>query len=223
MDIIDVNGRKSINIASVGIDARVGIDVHKYSKLPLIGGAGGYIVSLAVNLLKGVNRPFTITTDEGTVTGKFALVCACNGQYYGGGFHPTGDARPDDGILDILIINKVSYFTIARLLGAYANGRYAEYPEIIRYVAGRHLKIEAEKEFSVNVDGEALYTKSVSMRLIPGGVNFIYPKGCKRVGEAVKKKRNPDQSRVIWRYNEIRPVFSDFIFKNEQNNYCTLA
>ncbi len=186
MDIIDVNGRKCLNIASVGIDARVGIDVHKYSQLPVIGGAGGYVISLLVNVIKGINKHYTVTTDEGSTTGKFALICACNGQYYGGGFHPTGAATPEDGVLDMLIVKKVSRFTLARLLKYYASGRYADYPEYIRYEAGRHLKIEDEREFSVSIDGEALYTKRAVFKLIPGGVNFIYPRGCRKVSEIVK-------------------------------------
>jgi len=49
IDLIDCNGRYGISICSVGIDARVGRDVHKYSKIPLIGGATGYVISLLVN------------------------------------------------------------------------------------------------------------------------------------------------------------------------------
>ena len=185
MDIIDVNGRKCVNIASVGIDARVGIDVHKYSSLPLIGGAGGYVLSLVINVIKGINRHYTVTTDQGSTEGKFALISACNGQYYGGGFNPTRTATPEDGVLDMLIVKKVSRITLARLLKYYASGRYAEYPEYIRYEAGRHLKIEDEREFSVSIDGEAMYTRCAVIKLIPGGVNFIYPKGCRKVSEIV--------------------------------------
>ena len=56
IDLIDCNGRWCANICSVGIDARIGNDVHKYSGLPLIGGAAGYVVSTVVNLFKGINR-----------------------------------------------------------------------------------------------------------------------------------------------------------------------
>ena len=190
MDIIDVNGRKSLNIASIGIDARVGIDVHKYSQLPVVGGAGGYVISLIVNVIKGINRHFRVTTDEGTVDGKFALISACNGQYYGGGFNPTRIAVPDDGVMDMLIVKDVSRFTLARLLKFYASGQYARFPEIIHYVGGRHLTVEDDREFSVSIDGEAMYTKCAKLRLIPGGVNFIYPKGCHKVGELVKTAAN---------------------------------
>lgn len=185
MDIMDVNGRKCVNIASVGIDARVGIDVHKYSKLPVIGGVGGYVISLIVNVVKGINRHFKITVEGQELEGEFALISACNGQYYGGGFNPTRTAVPDDGALDMLIVNKVSRFTLARLLKYYASGQYAKYPEIIKYVTGRRLKVEDEKEFSVSIDGEAIYTKCANIRLIPGGVNFIYPRGCRKVSEIV--------------------------------------
>lgn len=185
MDILDVNGRKCLNIASVGIDARVGIDVHKYSKLPVIGGAGGYVISLVVNVVKGINRHFKITVEGEELDGDFALIAACNGQYYGGGFNPTKTAVPDDGRLDMLIVNKVSRFTLARLLKDYASGQYAKYPELIKYVAGRRIKIEDEQEFSVSIDGEAMFTKCANIRLIPGGVNFIYPRGCRKVSEIV--------------------------------------
>ena len=80
LDLIDVNGRKCLDIASVGIDARIGTDVHKYSKLPLIGGKTAYITSMVANIFKGINRVFTFITEEGELKGKFALACVCNGQ-----------------------------------------------------------------------------------------------------------------------------------------------
>ena len=39
IDVIECNGRYSVNICSMGLDARVGTDVHKYSGMPLVGGA----------------------------------------------------------------------------------------------------------------------------------------------------------------------------------------
>ncbi|NMA24962.1 MAG: lipid kinase, partial [Clostridiales bacterium] len=92
-------GRFGINICSVGIDARIGTDVHKYSHIPLIGGATGYIVSMFVNLLRGINQRLKISTHNMNLNGSFALVCACNGRFYGGGFNPVPEALPDDGIL----------------------------------------------------------------------------------------------------------------------------
>ena len=99
IDLIDCNGRFSGNICSVGIDARIGADVHKYSRIPLIGGAAGYVVSLLVNVFKGIASPMRVRSGDFSAEGKHSLVCACNGRYYGGGFHPSRNARPDDGEL----------------------------------------------------------------------------------------------------------------------------
>ena len=175
LDVIDCNGRYSMNICSVGIDARIGTDVHKYSKIPMVGGATGYVTSLAVNLVKGIKENLRVICNGKLFYGDMTLICACNGSYYGGGFHPVPEARPDDGIMDILIVKGVSHLTFLRLVGDYAKGKYAKYPDYINYMSSDCLEIEADKEIVVNVDGEAVYSKKIRIKLIPGGVNFIVP------------------------------------------------
>ena len=177
IDLIDCNGRMSANICSVGIDARIGTEVHKYSGLPLIGGAGGYIVSAVVNVFKGINRPMMVRVGDYSAKGDYALLCACNGRYYGGGFNPSPDARPDDGILDIFVVRKVSLFTLARLIGQYAAGKADRYPKVIRHLKGDSLHIEFEEENVINIDGEAMYAKTVDMKLLPAALRLIVPKG----------------------------------------------
>ena len=179
IDLIDCNGRYGISICSVGIDARVGRDVHKYSKIPLIGGATGYVISLLVNVLKGVGQKFRVTTETETIEKDLALVCACNGRYYGGGFNPVPDAIPDDGILEYLIIDAVSRLKVAQVVGMYAKGRFREIKDHITYVRGGFMEIEGDREFVVNIDGETIVTDKVSFNIVPKGVNFIFPLGMK--------------------------------------------
>ena len=176
LDAIDCNGRVSINICSVGIDARIGTDVHKYSSLPLLGGKGSYITSAAVNLVKGVKQPLRVACGGKLYHGEMSLICACNGSYYGGGFHPVPEARPDDGVLDFLIVKGVSRLGFVRLVGAYAKGKYAEMPQVITHVRGDSIDIESDETLAVNVDGELIFGRKVSMKLLPGAVNFLFPK-----------------------------------------------
>lgn len=177
LDIIDVNGRKCIDIASVGIDARVGTEGCKYKNLPIIGNKGAYVISLIVNLFKGISSTLVVTPqNEKSIMGKFTLVCVCNGRYYGGGFNPTKTAMPNDGVLDMLIVKGVSIFTLAGLIGKYAKGEYYNYPKLIKYVGGTKMIIESEKAMTINVDGEPIYAKRAEFKLVPQGVNFIFPK-----------------------------------------------
>ncbi len=177
IDLIDCNGRWGANICSVGIDARIGTDVHRYSSLPLVGGSTAYVVSAAVNMFRGISRPMRIRCGDYTAEGKHALVCACNGQYYGGGFHPSLTARPDDGKLDIFAAGRVNLFQFAALIGKYAAGRAAEMTKLVAHLQGDSLEIDFEKEDVVNVDGEALFTDRVRMRLVPGAMRLIVPRG----------------------------------------------
>ena len=177
IDLIDCSGRYSANICSVGIDARIGTDVHTYSKLPLVHGASAYVVSAIVNMFRGISRPMRVRCGDFSAEGKHTLICACNGQYYGGGFHPSLTARLDDGVLDFFIAKKVNIVQFAALIGKYAAGKASEMKRIVTHLQGDELEIFFEKEDVVNVDGEALFTDHVRMKLIPGALRLIVPKG----------------------------------------------
>lgn len=175
IDLMYCNGRACINICSVGIDARIGADVHKYSSLPLVGGATGYVVSTMVNLVKGIRQHARVSCSGRVYDGDLTLACACNGRFYGGGFNPVPEARPDDGLIDFLIVPGVTRAKFIRLVGQYARGRYAMYPELIRHVRGGRMEIVSPREIVVNVDGEAMYAKRVEISVRPGAVEFIFP------------------------------------------------
>ena len=68
-------------------------------------GKGAYILSLIENIfLKGICRPMEVQMGPVHYSGPTAIVCVCNGRYYGGGFMPVADAMPDDGVLDICLL-----------------------------------------------------------------------------------------------------------------------
>ena len=188
IDLIECNGRYSANICSVGIDARIGTQVHNYSKIPLIGGATGYVVSTVVNIIKGISRNMRIRSGDFYAQGKHTLVCACNGRFYGGGFNPSLDARPDDGIMDVFIVKEVGLFTLARLIGMYAKGRADEMPEYATHLRTDRIDISFDEDNVINIDGEAVFAKELSMRLIPGAVRLVVPRGLTFFGPAPRQE-----------------------------------
>jgi len=177
IDLISCNGRWCANICSVGIDARIGADVHKYSKLPLIGGAAAYVVSAVVNVFKGINTSMRVRVGDFASEGRHALVCACNGRYYGGGFNPSIDARPDDGLLEIYVVKEVSLAMLPFLIGKYAGGRADELPKYVTHLKGRSLSISFDEENVINIDGEAIFAKDVEMNLHPSAARLVVPRG----------------------------------------------
>ena len=175
VDLIKVNDRYSINICSVGIDARIGTDVHKYIHIPLIGGSFGYIVSLVVNLVKGITQRLVIHTQDQTYSGCFSLVCACNGRFYGGGFNPVPDAIPDDGIIEFLVIKDMSRLKFLQIVKKYAAGKYKQLSDYITHIRSDAMQIQSETDIAINVDGELMVGKEILFSMHHRGINFVFP------------------------------------------------
>ena len=177
-DLIECNGKYAVNILSMGLDARIGTEMAQYKRLPLVSGQGAYLISTVVNLIKGISRRFVITLDDGTrLDDRFTLICACNGRWYGGGFNPVPDAEPDDGLLEVLVVKKVSLLTASRVIGQYKAGQYRQLPDLISHYRCKSLTIACEKPSVVNVDGETIFTDAAKITALPRALRFFYPRG----------------------------------------------
>ena len=179
-DLMDCNGRLGIGVVCAGVDARVAADVHHYKALPLVGGTGAYVLSLAVNVLfRRLTRPVDLRMGPHHLTGENTLICICNGRYYGGGFMPVGEAMPDDGVLDMLVVPKVSRFTFLRLIGKYSTGHYREYPQLIYPHHGQEIRYASltGRDVTTVVDGEVMRAPAFTVKLSDKRVNFFYPAG----------------------------------------------
>ena len=177
-DLIRCNDTYALNILSIGLDARIGTDVARFKRLPLVNGKGAYLLSTLVNILHGISEPYVVTLEDGeTVDAEQTMICVCNGRWYGGGFNPVPEAEPDDGLLDVLLVKKVTLLQAAGVIGYYKKGRYADYPALIRHVKCRSLRIRSRREVVVNVDGEAIHTTDAHIELIPQAIRFFYPRG----------------------------------------------
>ena len=176
IDLIAVNDRWSINIASIGVDARIAVEAQQYKRLPGVTGSGAYLISVVTNLFKGIRRPYEIDIDGERFSGEQTLLCVCNGRYYGGGMCPMPDAEPDDGLLDVLLVRGVGVPTFAKLFGKYKSGGYAELPEYVRHFRAKTVTVRANEESVVNLDGEGYRAAEVRFAVRPNALRFFYPK-----------------------------------------------
>ena len=180
MDVIEVNGRYALTIACSGIDARVAADVHKYSESPLLDGKSSYIVSLLVNFFfKGIGSHWKVEMDGEEMEGDWSLVSVCNGRYYGGGFMPVAEARMDDGVLNTLVVQKVTRRAFIRFVGPYSKGEYYKFPHLAQCYTPKVVRITSEKPDIVTcLDGETFQGSEVTIRLADKKLNFFGPAGC---------------------------------------------
>ena len=176
-DMIRCNEDLALNICSVGLDARIAHDVARYKRLPLLSGFRAYALSTVVNTVKGISEHYVVELDGQRIDGDQTLICACNGRFYGGGFCPVPEADPTDGMLDVLVITKVSRLKVASVVGKYKDGKYADYPHLIRHYKTRHLRILCDRPTGINLDGELRTAKDVSFSVAEEKLRFFYPRG----------------------------------------------
>lgn len=176
-DLIRCNDDYALNICSVGLDARIGTDVARYKRLPLLQGFRAYAVSTVVNVIRGIAEHYVVEINGERIDGEQTFVCVCNGRYYGGGFNPVPEADPADGLLEVLLVKKVSRAQVPLVIGKYKNGRYRELPKLIRHFRTDHLRILCDGPTPINLDGELRTARQMDISLAGEKLRFFYPKG----------------------------------------------
>ena len=106
--------------------------------------------------------------DGERIDARQTMICVCNGRWYGGGFNPVPDAELDDGLLDVVIVEKVERKKlISRLIGL-MQGKILSFPET-RFFRASSVSFSAP-DMRVNVDGEIVREETVSARILPGAL-----------------------------------------------------
>ena len=176
-DLIRCNDDYALNICSVGLDARIGTDVARYKRIPLLHGFRAYAASTVVNVVRGIAEHYVVEINGERIDDELTFVCVCNGRFYGGGFNPVPEADPADGVLDVLLVKKVSRLQVPAVIGKYKNGRYRELAQLIRHIPTDHVRILCDKPTAINLDGELRTAQVVDISLAKEKVRFFYPKG----------------------------------------------
>lgn len=129
IDLIKFGDRYSANILNVGFDCDVVATTEKLKKLKLVKGGIAYAFGVLFTIFKKIGKDLEIefTLEDGTVEyekGKFLLCAVANGKYYGGGFKCAPNAELDDGLLDVILVKKISRLRFATFVGGYKKGTH---------------------------------------------------------------------------------------------------
>lgn len=176
-DLIKVNDDYSLNICSVGLDARIGTDVSNYKRFPLLQGFRAYAVSTVINVIRGIGEHYVVELNGERIDGEQTMICVCNGRFYGGGFNPVPEADPTDGLLDVLVVKKVRRLQVPGVVGKYKAGKYRQLPQLVRHFRTDRLMIHADRLTPINLDGELRRAKDISISVAGEKVRFFYPRG----------------------------------------------
>ncbi len=172
MDLGRVGDRLFLNVAGVGIDAQVAMEINL--NFTHLTGPAAYLAALVKVLSYYRNAPVLLEVDGEVVEERVMLVAVGNGQYYGGGMRIVPPARVDDGWFHLCIVGDASPLETISTLPRLFNGSHLSHPKV-RCLKGQRVSISSPVDLAIHADGEVVGSLPVEFSLQPAGVRVWGP------------------------------------------------
>lgn len=151
-------------VVSLGFDALVN---ERANRISYLSGKSKYVIAMLQVLAVFKAMKFTITIDGKRIERDAMLVAIANGPNYGGGMKIHPRANHEDGLLNLVILNKVSLFTLITVFPRVYNGSHLSH-RAVELLEGREISIDADaKAFA---DGEYIDSLPVTAKVEPGAL-----------------------------------------------------
>ncbi len=171
-DLIKANGRYACTVAAVGYDAEVTAQVDR-SRLPL-PGIGAYLWAVVSKFLTYRPPELEVAWDQGRRQGPLLLAAVANTPTYGDAIPIVPHAKPDDGRLDICLVDALGFLRMLRCLPKLLKGSHGELPEV-SFVSTAKVTISSQERVEVWADGEPLGATPITMQVAPGALTVMPP------------------------------------------------
>jgi YegS/Rv2252/BmrU family lipid kinase len=172
IDVGEANGERFVCIASVGFDSEAN---RIANRARLVRGNLVYAYAALRALAAWKPARFTVTLDGEAHRFTGYTVAAANTLAYGGGMLIAPDARPDDGLFDVVMCSEVGKMRFLRSLPKVFKGEHVENDEVTVLRAAQ-VEISASRPFAVYADGEHLTDLPAKLRLLNASLRVIVPR-----------------------------------------------
>ncbi|MEV0349711.1 YegS/Rv2252/BmrU family lipid kinase [Nonomuraea sp. NPDC050680] len=156
-------------VVCCGFDSRVNERANGLTWPP---GMAKYLLATVQELRRFRPIPFRLTFDDGEPIEREAMLVAVgNTSSYGAGMRVCPDARPDDGLLDVMILEAVSTAEFVRVFPSVYRGSHVRHEAVsVRRV--RSVRLEAP-DVVAYADGERIGPSPVTCEIQPGALRVI--------------------------------------------------
>ncbi len=162
-------------VLSAGFDAAVN---HRANGYRWPRGGGRYVRGVLGELAAFRPYGYRITIDGTTRELPATLVALANATSFGGGMRIAPDARPDDGLIDVVIGHAMGRAALLRLFPRVYSGRHVT-SDRVEIVRAREVVLEALPGHPapppVYADGELLGSLPIRARIRPAGLHLLSP------------------------------------------------
>ncbi len=166
------NGRVFANGIGAGFDAQVALEANAIGWLR---GNAVYGVAVARTLLWRYATPHArIIHDGGVLEGRITMLAAANGRTYGGAFRIAPAADIADGMLDLMVADRLTRAGILGFIPHVLRGTHVGRSGVTM-VRTRRVTVETEEPLAVHADGEiiARAARRVEAEVLPGALRIV--------------------------------------------------
>jgi diacylglycerol kinase (ATP) len=163
--------RYYVNIGGAGFDSEVN---EHANGVKLLKGTAKYLYSTFVQLARFKAGDFTVTVDGEAHTFRGMMLAVGNATSYGGGMLVCPDAKSDDGLLDVCVIQELPKRQFVLAFPKVFKGKHVEHPAV-RMFRGTEVEIKADRPFLVYADGERVGTLPATFTLVPNALPVVVP------------------------------------------------
>ncbi|HEV8230545.1 MAG TPA: diacylglycerol kinase family protein [Candidatus Limnocylindria bacterium] len=170
IDVGQVNDRIFVNSAGVGIDGYVAERIIASARI--LGPTLGYFAGSLFGIATYSPRQMRVTIDGTTREGRHLVVVAANGTHFGSGMYIAPGAKPDDGMLDIIVGGDLGRWASLVALTKIYRGTHIDGKTILAFRA-RTVDIELDRELPTEIDGEPGRARRLAIGIRPGALTVL--------------------------------------------------
>lgn len=160
-----------INGVGVGFEGAV---VKSLLNTKKFNGKTSFFIHILKHIFFYKERTFYIQSGDHSVEDKYLMISIANGKRYGGGFYVAPLAMPNDGVLDIILVKKLSVLKRLWFLPTIEKGKHLSL-SFIEYFQTNKIKILSKGTIiQAHIDGEYLESHELIIEIFPSHFNFIY-------------------------------------------------
>lgn len=138
-------------------------------------GFGAYLGALALTMVRYPQLQVRLQLDDAPAF-EFttAMTAVMNGTTFGGSFRVCPEAKPDDGLLDLLLVEAIGRLEILQLVPKILRGSHAGHPRL-KMVRAKTVVIESGEPLLVEADGEIAFhdARRLEIALLPAALRVF--------------------------------------------------
>jgi YegS/Rv2252/BmrU family lipid kinase len=163
--------RYFVNVSGMGYDAIVAEKTNR-QKDEGKGGPLSYLLNIFTSLFSYKHQDYEITVDGKPVKGEVFSMNVGICKYNGGGMIQLPFAVPDDGLLDLTVINNIGKFKVIRSVRKLYDGSLVNMPQVNTY-QGKTITVKSSTPLYLEADGESLGHSPFLFEIVPLSLKVI--------------------------------------------------